>query len=296
MTERGHGTYLAYRSLATAAQALPRPVASLAARAAGLTLSELWRDRRPVVRANMARVLGRRAGERELDAAVVEAFDSYARYWVESARLSGMRPRDLLSHFSIEGFEAIEEALSTGQGCIVALPHLGSWEVGGYWLTLKGHPMTTVVEPLEPPELFEWFTRQRSALGLTVLPLGSGTTGRLVQALREGRIVGLVADRDLAGHGIPVDFFGEKTTLPGGPAMLALRTGAPLFAAAVYQRPAGYYHAVVRPPLSCRRTGRFRDDVEAITVELAREFENLIRTAPSQWHMFQPNWPSDRGA
>ncbi|HET9091311.1 MAG TPA: hypothetical protein VFN50_02805, partial [Acidimicrobiales bacterium] len=185
---------------------------------------------------------------------------------------------------------------STGQGCIVALPHLGSWEVGGYWLTLKGHPMTTVVEPLEPPELFEWFTRQRSALGLTVLPLGSGTTGRLVQALREGRIVGLVADRDLAGHGIPVDFFGEKTTLPGGPAMLALRTGAPLFAAAVYQRPAGYYHAVVRPPLSCRRTGRFRDDVEAITVELAREFENLIRTAPSQWHMFQPNWPSDRGA
>ncbi len=266
----------------------------MVATASGLTMSEVWRDRRPLVRANMRRVLGPSATERELDDAVVEAFDSYARYWVESARLSSMRPQEVLKRFSIEGFEPAEEALVERRGAIFALPHLGSWEVGAYWLTLQGHPMTAVVEPLEPPELFEWFKQQRAALGLNVIPLGAGATTELVQALRQGALVGLVADRDIAGTGVEVEFFGERTTLPAGPAVLALRTGVPLFPVAVYQRQGGYYHGVVRPALACERTGRLRDDVEIITKDLAREFETLIRTAPTQWHMFQPNWPSDR--
>ena len=293
---KGRAAYVTYRSIASVLQAFPRPIASAVATASGIALSELWKDRRPIVRANMRRVLGPGASERQLDRAVVEAFDSYAQYWVESARLVGMKPREVLKRFSIEGFEPAEQALDERRGAIFALPHLGSWEIGGYWLTLQGHPMTTVVEPLEPPELFEWFKGQRSALGLKVMPLGPDTTGRLVQTLREGKLVGLVADRDLVGNGIEVDFFGERTTLPGGPAVLALRTGAPLFPVAVYQRPGGYYHGVIRPPLTCQRSGRLRDDVEAVTAELAREFEQLIRTAPTQWHMFQPNWPSDRGA
>jgi lauroyl/myristoyl acyltransferase len=293
-TARGRASYLAYRSLAATLQLLPRPLASMVATASGLTMSEVWRDRRPIVRANMRRVLGPSATDRELDEAVLAAFDSYARYWVESARLSSMLPRDVLKRFSIEGFEPAQQALIERRGAIFALPHLGSWEIGGYWLTLNGHPMTAVVEPLDPPELFEWFKQQRSALGLHVVPLGPGATGELVQALRQGALVGLVADRDLAGTGVEVDFFGERTTLPGGPAVLALRTGAPLFPVAVYQRPGGYYHGVIRPALACERTGRLRDDVESITTDLAREFESLIRTAPTQWHMFQPNWPSDR--
>jgi KDO2-lipid IV(A) lauroyltransferase len=286
--------YVAYRSLASALQLIPRPLAAGLATASGLTMAGVWRDRRPVVRANLRRVLGPHASETELDQAVLAAFDSYAHYWVESARLVGMRPRDVLARFSIEGFDPVEETLRSGRGVVLALPHLGSWDVGGLWLTLTGNPMTTVVEPLEPPELFEWFREQRSKLGLTILTPGPDTTSKLSQTLRDGRLVALVADRDVTGGGVEVEFFGEVTTMPGGPALLALRTGAPLFAAAVYQRPAGYYHAVVRPQLSTERSGRLRDDVERITGVLAREFEVLIRAEPTQWHMFQPNWPSDR--
>jgi lauroyl/myristoyl acyltransferase len=255
---------------------------------------EVWRDRRPIVRANLRRVLGPGTSDRELDRAVLDAFDSYARYWVESARLATMSRAEVLRRFSIEGFEAAEAALSQGQGVIFALPHLGSWEVGGYWLTVTGHPMTTVAEPLEPPELFEWFKQQRTALGMSVLPLGADSTAALFGTLRAGGLVGLVADRDIAGNGVEVPFFGEVTTLPGGPALLALRTGVPLFAVAVYQRPGGRYHGVVRRPLACERTGSLREDVKVVTSQLAKEFEALIRVAPTQWHMFQPNWPSDR--
>ena len=290
----GHATYLVYRGLASVAQYLPRAAIDPIAAMAGLAMAELSLRRRPVVKANLRRVRPD-ATERELDRLVIEAFDSYARYWAESARLGNIRPREVLSRVHVRGFEPIEAALLERRGAIVALPHLGSWEIGGLWLTLRGFPMTTVVEPLQPVELFEWFKEQRSALGLRVLSPEPATTGRLVQTLREGRLVGLVADRDLGGNGVEVEFFGERTTLPAGPAVLALRTGAPLFPAAVYQRAGGRYEGVVLAPLDCKRGhGRLRDDVAVVTQALARSFEELIRAAPSQWHLFQPNWPSDR--
>jgi phosphatidylinositol dimannoside acyltransferase len=107
-------------------------------------------------------------------------------------------------------------------------------------------------------------------------------------------LVGLVADRDLVGNGIEVEFFGETTTLPAGPAVLALRSGAALMPSAVFQHPNRRCHGVIRPPIDCTRQGRFREDVTRITRQLAVEMEDLIRRAPEQWHMFQANWPSDR--
>ena len=89
-----------------------------------------------------------------------------------------------------------------------------------------------------------------------------------------------------------VEFFGERTTLPGGPATLALRTGAPVLPSATYFE-GRRHHAVIRPPLDVTRTGRFRDDVARVTQALAHELEDLIRAAPEQWHLLQPNWPSD---
>jgi lauroyl/myristoyl acyltransferase len=291
----GQGTYLAYRSFGSLLQMFPQPLATAVARASGLVMSEIWRGRRPILRRNLRRVLGPAASDLEVERQVQQAFDSYARYWVESARLVSTRPREVFRRFSIEGFEPVRQALDEHRGAIFALPHLGSWEIGGYWLTLTGYPMTTVVEPLVPPALFEWFKQQRSTLGLKIVPLGPGATGELTKTLRAGKLVGLVADRDLVGNGVEVEFFGETTTLPGGPAVLALRTGAPLFPVAVYQHAAGRYHGVIRPPIDCKRgSGPLREDVQRVTSVLAHEFEGLIKEAPSQWHMFQPNWPSDR--
>jgi KDO2-lipid IV(A) lauroyltransferase len=259
-----------------------------------VTVAATWRGKRPLVRANLRRVVGADATDAALEALVTAAFVSYARYWVESARVGSLRSDQIEAIFSIEGFERLRLEMARGRGVVVVLPHVGSWEYGGRWLAQQGYPMTTVGEMLEPPELFEWFTSQRAALGLTVLPPGPGTTVRLLDALRSGLIVGLVADRDLGGNGVEVEFFGEKTTLPAGPALLALRSGAPLMTCAIYQTAGGRYHAVVKPPLDSTRTGRMRHDVQRMTEDVARELEDLIRVAPEQWHLFQPNWPSDR--
>jgi KDO2-lipid IV(A) lauroyltransferase len=115
----------------------------------------------------------------------------------------------------------------------------------------------------------------------------------VVRALKANHVVALLCDRDIGGGGIEVEFFGERTRLPGGPATLALRTGAPLLPTAAYFHGRGHL-GVCRGPVPVERHGSLRDDVTRITQLLAHELEALIRVAPEQWHLMQPNWPSDR--
>jgi KDO2-lipid IV(A) lauroyltransferase len=228
--------------------------------------------------------------------AVQLAFDSYARYWVESFRLPNLPASVVERGWRVQGYERVLEGLALGNGVILALPHLGGWEWAGRWMTDQGHRLTVVVEPLANAELFDWFAGLRKDLGMTVVALGPDAGSVILKALKNNEVVCLLSDRDLARTGVEVEFFGERTTLPAGPATLALRTGAPVLPTAVYftQRYNGHL-GVVRPPLPLERQGRLRDDVVRVTQLLANDLEVLIRTAPEQWHLFQPNWPSDPG-
>jgi len=127
-----------------------------------------------------------------------------------------------------------------------------------------------------------------------VVPLGREATGVVTRVLRGGGLVGLPCDRDVGGGGVRVEFFGEPTTMPGGPAALALRTGATLVTAAVYSGPGRHHRAVVDPPIDTTRRGPFRRDLARLTQEIATRFEVLIGAHPEQWHVFQPVWLADR--
>ena len=261
------------------------PIAGLLARAVAAS-PKSGRDRHFVAR-HQSRARGVALDGEASDRAVTEAFVSYARYWMESLRLPSMTPEEVDAGFSIEGLEHIQAARNAGTGAILALPHVGGWEVGGSWCVRQGFPLTVVVEALKPPELFTWFAELRRSQGFNVIALSRSAGVSVVRALRANQIVALVSDRDIAGGGVEVEFFGERTTLPAGPVTLAARFGVPLLPTAVYFEGTGH-HAVVRPPLS------LEGDAVADTQALARELEDLIRAAPDQWHLFQPNWPSDR--
>ena len=275
-------------------QALPEPVADAACRLVGLALTSGRAEARIMYARHLRRVLGDDLSDAEVRAWTRRAFVAYARYWMEGARLPSVPAGKVLARMiRPEGMEHLEEGLAAGRGVIMALPHVGSWEWGGAWLALKGYPMTAVAEPLEPPELYDYFVDQREQIGLNIVKLGPGTGSAILKALRSNCLVGLLCDRDIVGNGAEVEFFGERTTLPSGPASLALRAGAMLLPTVVYSGPGRDHSAVIRPPLSTERTSNFRTDVARITQELAYELEGLIRRAPEQWHLFQPNWPSD---
>jgi len=284
----------AFKAGAAVARAVPRPAAELAATGLGYAAVPLAGGRRAQVERNLRRVHGDGFGGLALRRAVASTFASYARYWAESFRLPGTPAATLDAGMTIEGWEHVEEGLAGGNGVILALPHLGGWEWAGYWVAaVKGKPITVVVESLEPPDLAQWFVALRESFGMHVVPLGPSASTRVLAALRDNHVVCLLCDRDLTGRGVEVEFFGERTSLPAGPATLGLRVGAPVLPSAVYYEGQGH-HAVVRPPLDLTRAGRLRDDVARVTRDLARELEWLIRRAPEQWHLLQPNWPSDR--
>jgi KDO2-lipid IV(A) lauroyltransferase len=289
-------TTSSYRFGAAAARWMPAPVAAGLTTPFGFGANFASRDRREMIARHLRRVDPTLSGLR-LRRAVQEAFDSYAHYWLESFRLPNLSAETVQRGWSVEGYEHITDALAVGNGVMLVLPHLGGWEWAGRWMADQGHQITVVVEKIEPPELFEWFVGLRSALGMNVVPLGPEAGTTVMRALRHNHVVCLLADRDLQGGGPEVEFFGERTTLPAGPATLTMRLGAPVLPTAVYftGRIDGH-HAVVRPPLPVERVEkRLRDDVARITQDLAVELEGLIRRAPSQWHMFQANWPSDPG-
>src|SRR5580765_1176620 len=136
-----------------------------------MSMSRLQRDQRALVMRHMRRVLGPAATEKEVHKAVDGAFESYAAYWLESLRLPSLSAAAVTSGLETEGYTTyLLDGLKAGKGVILALPHLGGWEWAGRWLADRGHPVTAVVEPLEPPELFEWFAQLRSSLGMTVVP------------------------------------------------------------------------------------------------------------------------------
>lgn len=284
-----------YRLGSLVARLTPGPVAqgAVSLLAPGIALS--LRNKRDMVERHLRRVDPTLSGF-ALRRASQQAFDSYMRYYTESFRLPTLSKRHVARSLTTDGFHHIEEALERGNGAIVALPHLGGWEWAGRWMADRGHRMTVIVEPLEPPELFEWFAKLRSDLGMHVVPLGPEAVPAILAALKRNEVVCLLSDRDIQGGGVDVEFFGERTTLPAGPVMLAIRANSSVLPTAIYfTSKVDGHHGVVRPPLHIDRDARLRDAVSKGTQALAHELEGLIRRAPEQWHLFQPNWPSDPG-
>ncbi len=289
-------TFGGYRLAALAARGIPGFAAQVVAPTLGLGANVASRERRAMIMRHLKRADPTLGGIR-LRRAAQEAFDSYTRYWLESFRLPHLSVKTVDRGMRVDGYNHVVDGLAAGNGVILALPHLGGWEWAGRWLVDRSHGLTVVVEKLDPPELFEWFVDLREQLGMHVIPLGSGAGREVLTALKRNDIVCLLCDRDIQRTGVEVEFFGERTTLPAGPATLALRTGAPLLATGVYftGRTDGHL-GVVRPPISTERSDDgLRADVQRVTQDLAHDLEHLIRRAPHQWHMFQPNWPSDPG-
>ena len=296
----------AFRAGALAAKALPTPVAAMIARGAGVTMARIppapgrlggMARRREIVARHLSRVYGRPLGRFESFRLVDEVFASYARYWAESLQLPSLTPERVAAGIRYDNLPGILNGLDAGKGVILALPHLGGWEWAGTHLAQYGLKMNVVVEPLEPRDVFDWFVAFRESLGMRVIPVGPQAASRCAAALADNEVLCLLCDRVVAGAaGVEVEFFGERTWLPGGPATLALRTGAALVPAGVYFDGRSHGHlGVVRPALPLERTARLRQDVTAGTQLLAQELELLVRRAPAQWHLMQPNWPSDPG-
>ena len=246
------------------------------------------------LRKNLARVIGTTPAGVP-DALIRASVASYARYWREAFRLPTMNQAALAERLDrvFIGAEKFDAALAGGRGAVMALPHSGNWDMAGVWLAQKYGTFTTVAERLKPESLYDRFIAYRESLGFEVLPLTGGERPPmevLAERLEANRFVCLMADRDLTRSGVQVDFFGEPTRLPAGPARLALETGAPLHPAHVYY---DGDDCVVQIDHALDTSS---GDVGVITQALADRFAVNIAAHPQDWHMLQPQWLADLSA
>ncbi|MCB0950788.1 MAG: phosphatidylinositol mannoside acyltransferase [Mycobacterium sp.] len=241
------------------------------------------------LRKNLARVIG--VAPQNVPAALIRAsLASYARYWREAFRLPSMDHAELGKQLSVQDIELVWSALEDGRGAVLALPHSGNWDMAGVWLVQNHGTFATVAERLKPESLYYRFLAYRESLGFEVVPLSGGERPPfevLCDRLRDNGVVCLMADRDLTRTGVQVDFFGEPTRLPAGPAKLALQTGAALFPAHCWFEGDGWGIRVY-PELDTSS-----GDVTVITQTLADQFARNIAEHPADWHMLQPQWLAD---
>jgi lauroyl/myristoyl acyltransferase len=243
------------------------------------------------LRKNLARVIG--VQPQEVPASLVRAsLASYARYWREAFRLPAMDHRKMGREIdeTMTGSAHVAAALEAGRGAVCALPHSGNWDMAGVWLVYGHGTFTTVAERLKPESLYRRFLAYRESLGFEVLPLSGGERPPyevLAERLRDNRLVCLMAERDLTRNGIEVDFFGEPTRMPAGPARLAIDTGAALL-------PVHSWYDGSRLGLDFGAPmDTSSGDVGTITQALADKFAANIAAHPADWHMMQPQWLAD---
>jgi len=224
----------------------------------------------------------------DLDLLVIEAMRSYMRYWCDTFRLPDWSKKRILETVTVTNEHSLMDAIAAKTGVIVALPHAGNWDHAGAYFCAKGIRLVTVAERLKPEKLFLKFLGYRQAMGMEVLPLDGRVLGTLQERLEEGALVALVSDRDLSRSGIEVEFFGGKARMPAGPALLALRTNAPLITAFVSYTDNGVhidFRSIVLP-----MSGDENSKVQQIVQMTAKYFEDGISENPEDWHMLQRIW------
>jgi KDO2-lipid IV(A) lauroyltransferase len=188
------------------------------------------------------------------------------------------------------------EYLAAGRGVVFALPHMGNYDLAGAWVIAKGAgSVTTVAERVKPESVYSRFVAFREGLGVEVLPASGGTSsafGVLAQRLRAGKLVCLVCDRDVTGTGMEVEFFGEKARMMGGPAALAVQTGAALMPVILWFE-GDHWGVHVHEEIPVPAEGDSKQKTTAMMQQVARLFEAGIRAHPQDWHMLQRVFAAD---
>jgi lauroyl/myristoyl acyltransferase len=241
------------------------------------------------LRRNLTQVVGAEPP----DTLVRDGLRSYARYWMEAFRLPSRSRQQTLDgfHMAPEHHDELRAAATTGTGAVLALPHLANWDAAAAWVAANDWPLVTVAERLKPEGVYRRFMAYREKLGMQVVPLTGG--GRspidiLAERLEQGWFVALLSDRDLSRNGVEVEFFGGRTRMPAGPAILAIQTGAPLYAVDLFfteKQTVGRIRRITPPT-----EGSLDVRVKRTTQLLADAFAAGIAAHPQDWHMLQKLW------
>ena len=214
---------------------------------------------------------------------------SYLRYWFDTFRLNKWSKNRIIETTYVIRENLLRDPIALKKGCIVALPHAGNWDHAAAYFCSTGITLTAVVEKLKPEAIFKKFLDYRSSIGIEPISHKEKTIPILLERLRSGKLVALVADRDMSRSGVEVDFLGGVAKMPSGPAILAIESGAPLLTAYIRYLDKGIeitFDETIKLPVS----GTKEEQIKIVTQSIANNFAKRIKDSPVDWHMLQRIW------
>lgn len=227
--------------------------------------------------------------DKQLDELTKNGMRSYLRYWFDTFRLNKWSSERIIRTTKVNDEHLLRDPIAQKLGCIVALPHAGNWDHAAAYFCSTGITLTAVVEKLKPEAIFKKFLAYRQSIGIEAISHKEKTIPILTQRLNEGKLIALVADRDMSRNGIEVNFFGKVAKMPAGPAILAINTKAPLITAFISYTETGieiFFDQTIPVP----NTGSEPEKIQAITQSIADNFAKRIARSPVDWHMLQRIW------
>jgi KDO2-lipid IV(A) lauroyltransferase len=235
--------------------------------------------------------------ELSIDEVARVARASYAnlgRTTTETALLPSYDAERIISLFeSVEGWSIVEERLARDRGLIIVTGHLGNWELGGAYVAARGLPMQAVARHMENPLFDRYLTRTRERIGMTIVH-DDEAVRRVPRALRAGHAVAFLIDQGAVGLASTwVPFFGRLAKTPRGPAVFALRLGAPIVFGAALRQPSGRFRLTFEP-IDTVSTGDLDSDVDRIVADYTRVLEKWVRCAPEQYFWHHRRWKHQR--
>jgi len=283
-----------YKAAAAAISRVPTRVSHPVGRALFVSSYYAWPKKRRIILANASHVLGLPAGDKRVRHLARRIYGTYSQFIIELMRLPTLPADEPMRLIRLDGehgessFIALFEKLrSEGRGLIAVSGHIGSVDLLAGSFALKGYPTYGLADDSAYPELFEEMNAQRRRWKIEIIPWRN--LRRVFSALREPAILGLVVDWGYRPDGIPVRLFGEWTTLPAGPAILAARTKAAIVPVVNRRLDDGTYRARHYEPIEVADSDPAT--LQHATQRIADALEDMISAAPEQWYSFKPVWP-----
>ena len=233
-------------------------------------------------------------GEAEVQRIARESYESLGRTTIETAVLPAFSREQVIAMFSrVDGWDIVQRAMGQGRGILFVTGHLGNWELAGSYLAARGIPIEAVARRMQNPLFDRYLTETRRRIGMSVIH-DADAVKRVPRAMRENHAVAFLVDQGAVGLASTwVPFFGRYAKTPRGPAVFALRLGAPVIFGAALRQPDGRY-ALGFEEVKIQPTGDREADVDRIVADYTATLERWVRRAPGQYFWHHRRWKHQR--
>ena len=228
--------------------------------------------------------------ESEARKLVRASFVNLARNMLDILYMPNLNEKNLSQFVTIEHLERMRAALDEGHGVVVLTGHVGTWEWLSAAFTLNNMPVTAIAKLQPNAEYSRALDDLRATINVEIFNRGTNELRAAGRALKDGKILGFLADQDAGPGGAFIKFLGKTASTPMGPAVFSRRFSAPVVPAFILRQPDGRHLVKIGEPMHFEDTGDTDADLLRFTERMTAILEQVIRENPTQWLWFQKRW------